>query len=52
LRLPISTPAHSETPCSHTMASNKYVYSWGAGKAEGNKTMKNFLGGKVSAGSS
>ena len=27
-------------------ASEKYVYTWGAGKADGNGTMKNLLGGK------
>ena len=28
------------------MADNKYVYTWGAGKAEGDATMKPLLGGK------
>lgn len=28
------------------MADNKYVYTWGDGKAEGNATLKTLLGGK------
>ena len=29
-----------------SMADKKYVYTWGAGKAEGDATMKTLLGGK------
>ena len=30
----------------NSMAEAKYVYTWGAGKAEGDATMKPLLGGK------
>jgi len=37
-----STPARTTPPA----AAGKYVYSWGAGKADGNGSMKPLLGGK------
>src|SRR3569833_2256996 len=43
---PPAKPSASKAPASSSSKGTKYVYSWGAGKADGNVGMKILLGGK------